>query len=215
MIKSDRRQFQRLKLSKPILAVMEGSSALILDIGIGGALAEHYGETAVGQRFKLSFRFRGDNVAFVSEVVRTNVIREARGAAPAVSHTGLRFLEALADADERLQDMMVALVSRLLAAHRANASGQPTPEANEILAQVGEARRLRTRGYIRYVLRSGGWSTIASASPEQPEDGFTVAASEDVEELEVLCRTYEGADDEGRRLIRLVAELSARTVRQQ
>ena len=39
-------------------------------------------------------------------------------------------------------------------------------------------------------------------------DQFTVAAHEDEDELESLCRTYEIADEDGRKLIRLVAELS-------
>ena len=51
-------------------------------------------------------------------------------------------------------------------------------------------------------------------TPQQPTDGFTVAAYEDEEELETLCRTYEQADEEGRSLIRLVAELSVLGVRQ-
>jgi hypothetical protein len=37
MLRDDRREFQRLKLSKPILATMGESNALILDIGIAGA----------------------------------------------------------------------------------------------------------------------------------------------------------------------------------
>ena len=49
-------------------------------------------------------------------------------------------------------------------------------------------------------------------SPLQPEDGFTVASWEDEAELETLCRTYETSDDEGRQLIRLVAELSVNSV---
>ena len=50
-------------------------------------------------------------------------------------------------------------------------------------------------------------------SPEQPSNGFTVAGYEDDEELESLCQAYQIADEEGRRLIKLVAELSARTVK--
>ena len=49
--------------------------------------------------------------------------------------------------------------------------------------------------------------------PTQPLNGFTVAAYEDEQELQALCRAWEVADSEGRRLIRLVAELSARTVK--
>ena len=52
----------------------------------------------------------------------------------------------------------------------------------------------------------------SSNSSHQPPDGFTVGAHEVEEELQALCQTYEVADEEGRRLIRLVAELSARAV---
>ena len=41
MVANDRREFQRLRLAKPILALMDGQSALILDIGIAGAYIEH------------------------------------------------------------------------------------------------------------------------------------------------------------------------------
>ena len=39
-------------------------------------------------------------------------------------------------------------------------------------------------------------------------DGFTVGDFEDQDELEQLCQTYEAADEPGRNLIRMVAELS-------
>jgi hypothetical protein len=45
----------------------------------------------------------------------------------------------------------------------------------------------------------------------QPADGFTVAGHEDEEEIAKLCEAYENADAEGRRLIRLVAELGVRS----
>ena len=51
MNEADRRNFQRLKLAKPILATLAGHSALILDIGMSGAFIEHYGTVAPGNRF--------------------------------------------------------------------------------------------------------------------------------------------------------------------
>jgi len=74
-------------------------------------------------------------------------------------------------------------------------------------------RRMRTRGYIAYHLKKGAWWRIPTDSALQPPDGFTVAAYEDEEELAQLCETYESASDEGRRLIRLVAELSVLSAR--
>jgi hypothetical protein len=57
------------------------------------------------------------------------------------------------------------------------------------------------------------WSRSRTNSPSQPPNGFTVAGYEDEEELEVLCRTYERADAAGRQMIRVIAELSAMTVK--
>ena len=41
MVGNNRRQFERLSLAKPILALLDGQNALILDIGVSGAFVEH------------------------------------------------------------------------------------------------------------------------------------------------------------------------------
>jgi len=216
MSESDRRGFQRLRLSKPILAVMNDRNALILDIGISGAYVEHYGELAPGAQFHLSFRWHGEDIAYLAEVARSRVVRTPGGDGQSVvSHTGFRFLKAIGESESRLQDMMATFVGRVLAAQKANAAATELAgdSGTAFLEQLGEARRIRSRGYLTYRFRNGRWSREACSSPLQPEDGFTVAAHEDEEELETLCRTYESTDDEGRGLIRLVAELSARGAR--
>jgi len=210
MLRDDRRGFQRLKLSKPILATMESSNALILDVGVAGAFLEHYGVVEPGQRFPLTFRWQGEDVAFVCEVARTTVVRSPGGDGKStVSHTGVRFVEGIGDASVRLQDLIATFVGRILAAQKANASGDRGESAGAtILAQLGDARRRRTRGFIAFHLKGDTWWRVPTDSPRQPHDGFTVGAHEDDDEVETLCRTYEGADEEGRNLIRLVSELS-------
>jgi len=215
MSESDRRGFQRLRLSKPILATMNDQNALILDIGVSGAYVEHYGEVPAGARFRLSFRWHGEDIQYLAEVARSRVIRTPGGDGQSlVSHTGFHFLEPVGDSASRLQDMMATFVGRVLAAQKANAAAADVSgEGASILAQLGEAHRLRSRGFVTYRFNAGKWSRDATNQGEQPQDGFTVAAHEDEEELETLCRTYETADEEGRDLIRLVAELSALSVR--
>ncbi|MEK6373700.1 MAG: PilZ domain-containing protein [Acidobacteriota bacterium] len=208
---SDRREFQRLSLAKPILALLEGQNALIIDVGIGGAYVEHYGTSGPGERFHLLFRWKSEDIEFLCEVRRSAVVRGS--AETAVSHTGMRFVEAVGDSEARLQDMMATFVGRVLAAQRMNASGDAGDSSDATLAQLGAARRARSRGYRMYRYLNGKWSLDATDSPQQPQHGFTVAAYEDEEELETLCRAWEIADEEGRRLIRLVAELSARSMR--
>ena len=211
MVTNDRREFQRLRLAKPILALMTRQNALILDIGVGGAYIEHYGAVASGSRFDLVFRWQGEDVDFVCEVARSEVVRTGGDGVSVVSHTGLRFVQARGESETRLNDMMATFVGRVLAAQRANATAMPTDHDNFVLAQLGGARRARTKGYVLYRFHDGKWTRTSSDSPKQPVDGFTVAAYEDEEEVATLCTTYETADDEGRRLIRLVAELSIRS----
>jgi hypothetical protein len=209
MIDNDRREFQRLRLAKPILGTMDGGSVLILDVGVGGAFIEHYGPTEPGRRFHLSFRWHGDDVTFLCEVARTTVVRSVAGDGRSVlSHTGVRFLEGIGEASGRLQDMMATFVGRVLAGQRANARGTRSAESIS-LAEIGGARRSRARGYATYRFDGETWTREITTSPVQPPDGFTVAAFEDEEELQTLCLAYETADEQGRNLIRLVAELSA------
>lgn len=214
MVTDDRRQFQRLRLAKPILATMRGQNALVLDVGMRGAYVEHYGEANPGERFQLAFRWQAQDVEFVCEVARSEVVRQPGGDGMSlVSHTGIRFVEPVGDSDERLQDMMATFIGRILAAQKANASGDTSDASGAvILAQIGEARRARTRGYISYRLKGDKWWRVPTSSPGQPPDGFTVAAYEEEEEIDTLCRAYEAGDDEARSLIRLVAELSAMSV---
>lgn len=190
---------------------MDGQNALILDIGIGGAYLEHYGAVTAGWRFRLIFRWKGEDVEFVCEVARSRVKRGGGDGINIVSHSGVRFVEAIGDAEAKLHDLMASFVGRVLAAQRANASGTATDTEVFDLAQLGGARRVRSRGFVTYRLHHGQWTRQATDDPKQPDNGFTVAAFEDEDEVETLCRTYEIADAEGRRLIRLIAELSART----
>lgn len=216
MSSDERRTFQRLRLSKPILATVNlaaagQTNALVLDIGMTGALIEHYGVPQHEDRFNLTFRWQGEDIEFLCEVVRTTVNRAPGGDGKStVSHTGVKFLKAVGNSSERLQDLMATFVGRVLAAQKANAAGDHRDTAPTILEQIGAARRARARGYVTYRLKGDSWWRIPTVSSAQPEDGFTVASHEDEEEVEALCRTYAEADEEGRDLIRLVAELSAR-----
>lgn len=210
MAEHERRAFQRLKLVKPILATLDGRSALILDIGVGGAFIEHRGRAMPGLQGKLIFRWQGAEIAFDTSVIRSSIIREG-GAEGLVSQSAVSFTKSHADSAERLQHMMATFVGQVLAAHRDNVRAHDSPNGAALLQQIGQARRARSRGLVTYHWDGTTWSHGATESRVQPRDGFTVAAYEDEEELATLCAAYETADDEGRQLIRLVAELSVRS----
>jgi hypothetical protein len=207
MVENDRRSFQRMKLGKPLLAMLDGQSALILDVGIQGAFLEHYGAAKTGDRFTLSFRWKGDEIKFGCEVRRTDVIRPAEGNQSTVSHSGVEFVENFGDGPAKLADMMGTFVGRFLAAQKVNAAGAGD-QSGSMLFQMGDARRVRAKGYLAYLFDGKSWTIRRTHLGQQPRNGFTVGAYEDEDDLETLCRTYEAADEEGRSLIRLVAELS-------
>ena len=211
MAAEDRQLLERLRLGKPIIALLNGQSALILDIGIGGAFVEHYGELSVGDRMSLVFRWKSTDVEIICKVVRTEVVR--RSASGPVSHSDLSFVQSSPEAQTHLNDMLATYVGKILSAQKANAAATEDPTSAATLADLGGARRSRARGFVTYRLRDGAWSRTFTDSAAQPEDGFTVAGYEDESELRTLCDAYAAADDEGRRLIRVVAELSARTVK--
>ena len=204
----ERREFQRLKLVKPIRAALNGATALILDIGINGALVEHQGPARTGQPFELSFRWQGAEITFQCEVIRSSIVAPPEGDEPAISHSGLQFTNPVSDSEDRLQEMMATFIGKVLAAQKANATADGSAE---ILSHMGQARQARTRGYLTYRWNGKRWNAKRTDDGTQPLDGFTVAGYEDEEELETLCRAWEAADAEGRRLIKLVAELSVRS----
>jgi len=206
MLEKDRRRFQRMKLARPILGALDGESALILDIGLGGAFVEHHGQRKVGDLVTLSFRWHGEEITFRSEVARTRMTGDN------VAQSGVNFVEMRGASVARLQDMMATFVGRVLAAQKANASAD-VEESGAILYQLGDARKSRSRGYMAYLWDGKSWTCRPTQMADQPRSGFTLAAYEDEDEVETLCRTFETADEEGRRLIRLVAELSANTVK--
>jgi len=205
----DRRRFTRMKLAKPILGMVKGQSALILDIGMGGAFVEHYGAAKTGDRTTLSFHWKSEEIAFECEIARTDIVRAGGGKGEAmVSHSGMEFKGAVGSSAALLQDMMAVFVGRMLAAHKSNAAAEDDGNAATLI-QLGQARRSRTRGFLRYTFDGKAWKVLPTALGSQPPNGFTVGAYEDQDELETLCRAYEAADKEGQNLIRLVAELSA------
>lgn len=202
------REFQRLKLTRPILASMRGASALLLDVGVGGAFIEHHGTAERGERFTLSFRWQAEDVEITCEVMRTGVLGST-SAEKVTSQTGVRFVDVTPETRRRLQDLIGSFLTHILAAQKANAFGEgPASAGQQILARLGHARRTRSRGFMAWRFDGEAWTSAPTDVRQQNRDGFTVGRHEDEDEVETLCRAYEKANDEGRDLIRLVAELS-------
>lgn len=194
---TERREFQRLHLTRPADGWFGDYAVRILDVSAGGALIEHEEEIPNGARALLRFYWRGTAVEIMAETVRGDD-----------DHSGLTFVET----SELLMDLIAYSAREVLLAQEANAKGlreENVISGDETLTAASAGARGMMKGFTVWTFSdSGEWKKTSSLIADQPEDGFTVAAGESTEQVLMLKRSYETSDEEGRRMIRLLAELS-------
>src|SRR5204863_423556 len=195
----ERREFQRLHLASPIQGMFGSVPVAIQEVGILGARV-HHNEPLASDRGDLRFTSGGESVA-----MRCEVVRSVNGA------SGLRFIAALEDSGERLRSLLAQLVTQEFARRYDDSA---TKMKVRRLVDGDKTVRGTDAQFISYRFEDAGWKRRHVFLPEQPSVGFTVARGEDVEEMRRLCEVYEASDEEGRRLIRLFAELSVSSVLQ-
>lgn len=204
----ERREYQRIRLDEPLVGRFGAVNVMILDIGISGALIEHHTKIAPGERHKLTFSSNEKEIALMAEVVRSTVGRFAGTAEKKtpVYSSGLHTLAVMEESEHALREMIAGYVTRALDLQKANARGLGSePIGAETLARLIGGRS-DAKGYLTCRWDGRTWKKTASLKATQPADGFTVSASE--KDVDKLCRTFRSADEEGRRLIRMLAELS-------
>jgi hypothetical protein len=194
----ERREFQRLRLNAPIPARFGDAEVTLVEVGILGARIEHVAlpESA---RADLEFTFGGSVIHMRCEIVRT--LGEM---------SGLRFLAAVGESGDHLRDMLSQLVVKAIEEHHDSSATRLR------IRQVDGDKTVRgvDANFHSYHFEGGAWKRRPVLLPEQPPTGFTVPRGEDAEEMQRLCEVFEASDEEGRRLIRLFAELSVTGVLQ-
>ncbi len=193
----ERREFQRLHLTHPIAGIFAVTPVRLVEIGILGGRLRH-SDPLQGGFGELRFNHYANEIGMKCEVVRPNETSRHGGLESAV-----RFLAAVGDSGDRLRNLLGELVMRELDLRRTH------PGSVEVETIDGDQTvRGADAGFLCYRFEHGAWSRRRVFLPEQPAVGFTVARTEDTNEMQRLCRVFEASDDEGRRLIRLFAELS-------
>lgn len=198
----ERREFQRLRLGTPLAATFGATAVWLVEIGVLGARIQHL-TSLNASRGELRFSYDGDDLALRCDVVRTveaDPVRYDDGGLV----SGVRFLAALGESGDHLRAMLAHLVSAAL-------ERRHDPSATRIrLREVDGDKTVRGSDaqFVSYRLENGAWKRRHVFLPEQPASGFAVARGEDPDEMLRLCAVYEASDDEGRRLIRMFAELS-------
>ena len=189
----ERREFQRLALNPAITGTLGISPVTIVEIGVLGARV-HHDRPLNFNSGDLRFAYRADEIGMRCEVVRSINKNES----------GVRFVAAIGDGGDKLRDMLAALVADAFESRRQ----VPRNTINRLVVDGDRTVRGKDAGYLSFRLEEGAWKKRRVFLPEQPDTGFTVASSSDGEDVKHLCSLYESSDDEGRRLIRLFAELS-------
>jgi hypothetical protein len=199
----ERRRYQRASLVRPHTARVGVARVYILDLSLNGARIAHQGTLPPpGRECVLAFEWEGHTIELRCEVTRSTLERLAKTAAEkSVYHAGLRVMEADRQSRATLREMIAGLVARALDEQKANARGIPAAAAQ--CFQTGKGGEL-----LRFELVNGAWRRTATTRPDQPAHGFTISAEEDREHIEMLCHTFANSDEPGRKLIKMMAELS-------
>jgi hypothetical protein len=198
----ERREFQRLRLTAPVPASFGTTAVTIIEVGVLGARIQHAQPLDV-TRAELRFAFDAHDVAMRCEVVRTFDADLARHPDAGLM-SGLRFIAAVGESGDHLRTMLGKLVVDAIE-HRYDSSATRLRIRN---VDGDKTVRGVDAQFLSFRLEQGTWRRRHVFLPEQPAAGFTVARGEDAEEMQRLCKVYEASDEEGRRLIRLFAELS-------
>jgi hypothetical protein len=213
MSDDDRRRAERVTFTEPHPAELAGQAAGLLDLGILGARLRHEQPLEIGSEVRLEFGYDGAFVSVVGRVTRCDfqpVLSEARG--ERIFVTAVEFLSATPESAIAVKRLIADHVVRALEAQKANARGALAALSVDVPflgVRRQEKQRVAPASYVSCRPGpKGAWKKTIVARPVQPVDGFTVQLGETDEEVDRLCRAWDEATPEMRKLIRLCAEMS-------
>lgn len=174
-----------------------------MDISLSGARVAHQGNIpAEGSNCTLIFEWEAMPVTLECRITRSTLFKLARTATEkSVYHAGMEIVRASQESMQTVREMIASLVARALDEQKANARGIPAVAAQTF--QTGKGTQ-----FLRCELVNGSWRETETTRADQPMNGFTISADEDRQHIEMLCQTFAAADTAGRKLIKLMAELS-------
>jgi len=197
-----KRRFERVKLLKPLPATVAGKRAYIIDLSIAGFSIVHQDSIGrIGDEPQLAYEWEGRKISVRCVIARTGVERAGTGTSPTLYQSGLEISDVAQEGQNALREMVHAYVERALDEQKANARGIPAVAAQTF--QTGKGSQ-----FLRLELINGAWRRTETTRPDQPMNGFTISAEEPPDHITLLCDTYASSNNENRKLIKLMAELS-------
>ena len=200
----DRRRFGRIDLEEPLPALIGDVRGDIVEVSVVGFRILHEVRFPPSEGREIRFSWNGRELRFGCHIVRSTLFRLAKAPGEkSLFQSGVRIDESIGESEAVLRELIAHRVTQALEEQKANAHG--LPPTGSYTYQVGKGDR-----YRRYELTEGRWRKFDSNRPEQPGEGFTISADVDPQHVDMLCTTYEKTTAEGRRLTRMLAELSIR-----
>jgi hypothetical protein len=200
----ERRKYGRIRLDVPMAARFADRPIRILELSIVGFLVAHELRLAADETHRLVVEWQGSKIELDCRVVRSTLWRLGKALGErSIYHSGLHIVDVSRASFEALRDLIAERVVRALEEQKANARGIPPLAAYMYRYQPQKGELFRRCEWI-----NGQWRKTETIRSSQPMSGFTISAEVDPEHVEMLCRTWEMTTTEGRRLTRLLAELS-------
>jgi hypothetical protein len=192
-----------VRLVRPLVARVGQARVFLLEVSLNGVLIAHQGNIPPeGSTGVVMFEWENIAVALECQIIRNTLQKMARNAnEKSVYHAAMEIVRASDTAMKTLRDMITEIVARALDEQKANARGIPAVAAQTF--QTGKGSQ-----FLRLELLNGAWRRTETTRPDQPMNGFTISAEEPPDHIALLCDTYASANNENRKLIKLMAELS-------
>ena len=200
---AERRQFGRIALDPPLRGWVGDVQVDVVEASVTGFRVVHFVRFPPVISRQIRVEWDGREMRFACQIIRSMLFQLATAGQKSVYQSGVRLEEPVGNSEQVLRDLIADRVVRALEEQKANWRG--IPPAGHYVVQVGKGDRFR-----RCELIEGRWRKVDTTLRSQPDHGFTVSAELPPNLVELLCRTFEKADEEGRRLTRILAELSIR-----
>lgn len=197
----ERRQAERSKLPDPLPVRIGLTTGRVIDLSMIGARVEHEEKLTVGSTVDLELR----GVRFKGRVARSEI--SGRKGGTLVYQSGIHFPELDAEASGVIAAILMPPVEQAQSQPAAAAAPPPPPPAAPASSAGGGSMFFQvddeeTMPYIMLRYRDNRWSKHYTATPQQPDEGLTISRDQ-AQEIDMLQRTYETADPETRRMMRI------------
>lgn len=201
----ERRKATRFPLPDALKATVDDVPVRLLELSTMNARIEHELRFAL-QSPRLGLEWQGTKINLPLRIMRSEIV--ARSGSALIYQTGVQFTAPDAEAEKVIASIL-AWAANPPGDRPAPAPLPPPgrPPMDDTWTRQVQFLRLDLEDelpYAQFRFREGSWVKEYVSSPEQPEDGFTIRR--DQTDFGELQRTFECADPETRRMMRIALE---------